>query len=50
MKHFKFLLIIMIILNLIISIILGIEYKHIRKEMADINVQKEVKEFAKKRI
>ena len=48
MKHFKFLLIIMIILNLIIYIILGIEYKHIRKEMADINVQKEVKEFAKK--
>ena len=38
MKHIKFLLIIMLILNLIISIILGIESKHIREELVNIKL------------
>lgn len=48
MKHIKFLLIIMLILNLVISIILGIEAKHIREELVDIKVAEEVEDFSKK--
>ena len=48
MKHIKFLLIIMLILNLIISIILGIESKHIREELVNIKLAEEVEDFSKK--
>lgn len=48
MKHIKFLLIIMLILNLIISIILGIESEHIREELVNIKLAEEVEDFSKK--
>ena len=48
MKHIKFLLIIMLILNLVISIILGIEAKHIREELVNVKVAEEVQDFSKK--
>lgn len=48
MKHIKFLLIIMLILNLIISIILGIESKHIREELVNIKLAEEVEDFSKR--
>ncbi|HJJ12088.1 MAG TPA: hypothetical protein OIM48_02105 [Clostridiaceae bacterium] len=48
MKHIKFLLIIMVILNLVFSITLMIEYKQLKKEIANISVRKEIKEFSKK--
>lgn len=48
MKHIKFLLIIMIILNLVISIILGIEYNHIRNELINIRTSEEINDFTKK--
>lgn len=48
MKHLKFLLIIMLILNLVISVILAIESKHVREELVNISVTEEVTDFAKK--
>ncbi len=48
MKHIKFLLIIMLILNLVFSITLMIEYKQLKKEISNISVSKEIKEFSKK--
>ena len=48
MKHIKFLLIIMVILNLVFSITLMIEYKQLKKEIANISLRKEIKEFSKK--
>lgn len=48
MKHIKFLLIIMVILNLVFSITLMIEYKQLKKEIANISVRKEIKKFSKK--
>ena len=48
MKHIKFLLIIMLILNLIISIILGIESENIREELVNIKLAEEVEDFSKK--
>ena len=38
----------MLILNLIISIILGIESKHIREELVNIKLAEEVEDFSKK--
>ena len=48
MKKIKFLLIIMLILNLVISIILAYESKKIRDELANMKVQEQVTEFTKK--
>lgn len=47
MKHLKFLLIIMIILNLVISVILAIEAKHVKEELVNMSVTEEVTDFAK---
>jgi hypothetical protein len=38
----------MVILNLVFSITLMIEYKQLKKEIANISVRKEIKEFSKK--
>lgn len=47
MKHLKFLLIMMIILNLVISVILAIESNHVREELVNMSVTEEVTDFAK---
>ena len=47
MKHLKFLLIMMIILNLVISVILAIESNHVREELVNVSVTEEVTDFAK---
>lgn len=48
MKNIRFLLIMMIILNLVISVILAIESNHVRQELVNISVTEEVTDFAKK--